>query len=217
MAGTAGAAGSVIRWYFDLVSPFSWLALPEVEALAAGRAVAPVPVLFAGLLRHWGQLGPAEIPPKRLLTYRTVVFEAARRGIALRFPPRHPFSPLGGLRLLSALGPDFGQVRAAFETVWAEGTDIGEPAGFARLAARLGLEERAAASLAEGARERLRDATAAAAAAGVFGVPTLWIGGTGFWGADAMGLARAVLADPGMLERGEMARLAGLPGVERRR
>ena len=71
-------------WYFDVISPFSYLALGEVEQLAERMNVLYRPILFAALLQHWSHLGPAEIPPKRLHTYRLCVFEAARRGIAFR-------------------------------------------------------------------------------------------------------------------------------------
>ncbi len=53
--------------------------------------------------------------------------------------------------------------------------------------------------------------------AGVFGVPSLVAGGAVFWGLDALPMAEAALEDAGLLERGEMGRLAGLPvGAERR-
>ena len=57
-----------IAWYFDTVSPFSYLALPAVEALAAGRPVAFRPLVLGAVLAHWGTVGPAELPPKRLHT-----------------------------------------------------------------------------------------------------------------------------------------------------
>ncbi|MBX9700857.1 MAG: DsbA family protein, partial [Acetobacteraceae bacterium] len=117
-----------LRWYFDLVSPFSWLALPRLEALAARHRVAFRPVVLGAILAHWGSTGPAELAPKRLHTYRLVQFQAERAGIALRFPPRHPFNPLAALRLLTALGAPAAAVRSAFEFVWAEGRDPSGPA-----------------------------------------------------------------------------------------
>src|SRR5213592_3302013 len=57
-----------VDWYFDFVSPYSYIALHRLRELDC--SVAYKPVLFAGLLGHWGQKGPAEIAPKRLWTYR---------------------------------------------------------------------------------------------------------------------------------------------------
>ena len=79
-----------ITWYFDVVSPFSWIALPAVEALAARHPVTLCPVVLGGVLGHWGTVGPAELAPKRLHTYRLSQFLADRAGLHMRFPPRHP-------------------------------------------------------------------------------------------------------------------------------
>ena len=62
------------------------------------------PVLFAGLLEHWGQKGPAEVPVKRRWTYRWCTWWARELGIPFRFPAAHPFNPLPHLRLALACG-----------------------------------------------------------------------------------------------------------------
>ena len=205
----------MLTWYFDVISPFSWLALPEVEAI--GGEVDYQPVLFSALLKHWGQLGPAEIGPKRLPTYRLCVWIAAQRGIPFRMPPVHPFNPLAALRLLHAVGPDRARARTAMEVVWHEGRDVSAPDGLAYLAERLGIADPAECIEASGAREKLRAATDRAIQHGVFGVPTLEVDRELFWGVDAMPLARAYIDDPETLSRGEMGRLAQLPGMERSR
>jgi 2-hydroxychromene-2-carboxylate isomerase len=204
-----------ITWYFDTVSPFSYLALPTVEALAARRAVALRPVVLGALLVHWGTVGPAEVPPKRLHTYRLCQFLADRAGVPMRFPPRHPFRSIESLRLLTALGATLPAVRTMFEFVWREGRDPSDPADFAALRERFpALDARGL----DDAKAGLREATDAAVAAGVFGVPTLRIGTELFWGVDAIPMAKAYLGDGSLLSRGEMARLADLPyGVEQRR
>ena len=99
-------------------------------------------------------------------------------------------------------------MRTAFDFVWREGRDPSEPAEFAALRERLpdaegrGLDE---------AKAGLREATDAAIAAGVFGVPTLRIGAELFWGVDAIPMAEAYLEDRALLGRGEMARLRRSP------
>ncbi|MBV8614256.1 MAG: 2-hydroxychromene-2-carboxylate isomerase [Acetobacteraceae bacterium] len=205
-----------VTWYFDLVSPFSYLALPRVEALARHRPVLFRPVVLAALLKHWGQLGPAEIPPKRLHTYRLCQFMAERAGLAFRFPPRHPFRSLDALRLLAALDGRADAVRAAFDFVWVEGRDPSEPAERDALCARLGVGDFEALVTARAAKDRLRAWTDEATDAGVFGVPSLAVDGAVFWGVDALEMARAYLDDPDTLTRGEMARLANLPSGVRR-
>lgn len=205
-------------WTFDVISPFSYLALPRIEALARERPVALRPVLFGALLAHWGGVGPAEIGPKRLHTYRLCQFLAGQAGIPLRFPPRHPFQSLAAQRLITALDARPEVVRTVFDFVWAEGRDPGEPSELAALAERLGVADAEALIARTDAKARLRAATESAAGEGVFGVPTLSVDGEIFWGVDAMPLAEAFLADRDLFASAEMARLPTLPvGVERRR
>lgn len=203
-------------WHFDVVSPFAYLALPAVEALAARRPVVLRPVVLGAVLNHWGQLGPAEIAPKRVHTYRLCQFLAEGAGVPLRFPPAHPFRSLDALRLLAALDGAPAAVRTVFDFIWAEGRDPSDLLERAALCARLGISDPDALIAARDAKARLRAWTDEAIAAGVFGVPTLAVGRALFWGLDAMPLAQAALDDPALLERGEMARLGALPvGVER--
>ena len=51
-----------IEFWFDVISPFAYLAFERLPQVLEGcnYAVEYRPVLFAGLLRHWGQKGPAE-------------------------------------------------------------------------------------------------------------------------------------------------------------
>lgn len=212
------ADNPAITWYFDTLSPFAWIALPAVEALAARRPVTLAPVVLGAVLAHWGSIGPAELPPKRLHTYRLSQFMADRAGLPMRYPPRHPFRSLEVQRLLTALGATPAAVRTAFEFVWREGRDAGERQEFAALCGRLGVADYEGLVAAQGTRATLRATTEAATAAGIFGVPTLRIGTENFWGVDALPLAKAYLADPGLFAGGEMARLATIPAaVERKR
>ena len=94
-----------VSWVFDVISPFAYLAFSRLEELPDGVELQLVPVLLAALLNHFGQRGPAEIPPKRRFTYRFVLWRARRLGLPLRMPPAHPFNPLAALRLIIAAGP----------------------------------------------------------------------------------------------------------------
>ena len=209
--------GKTIVWYYDVISPFAYLALAGIEALARRQSLRTQPIVFGAVLAHWGQLGPAEIPPKRLHTYRQCQFLADQTGIAFCFPPRHPFRSLDMLRLLTALDSRPDVVRAVFDAVWAEGRDLGERDERDALCRQLGIDDYEALIARTDAKIRLRDGTEAAIGAGVFGVPTLAIDEELFWGLDAMPMAEAYLADPQLLAHGEMVRIQTLPtGVERR-
>ena len=205
------------RWYFDFISPFSYLHLKLFDRIAAPLEIEPVPVLFAGLLKSAGQKGPAEIPAKRVQTYRYCNWFARHEGIAMRFPPRHPFNPLFALRLAIVRGPTLGVVQTIFDTIWKEGRDPEEPETQAILAQRLGVEDATIATAAPQVKAKLQENTAAAVARGLYGVPTFDIGGELFWGADSLGMMNEFLRDPRYFEEAEMARVSTLPvGAARR-
>lgn len=192
-------------WYFDVISPFSYLALGEVEVLSQTTAIKMKPVLFAGLLKHWGQLGPAEIPAKRVHVYRQCIWEAEQRKLPFRLPPAHPFNPINALRLLCALDASPASVRHVMDKIWREGEAL-EGDSWDALCREMGIDSFARLIEETNAKDQLRVNTDEAISKGVFGVPTLVIDDELFWGADAMPMARAYLSDPAFLRAGEMAR-----------
>jgi 2-hydroxychromene-2-carboxylate isomerase len=209
-----------VVWHFDFISPYAYLQFAAHPDLFARDDVRLSPVLFAGLLGYWGHKGPAELPTKRVHTYRQIVFRARELGVPLRFPPAHPFNPLHVLRLAIALGTGTQVVRTIFDFIWAEGRSPTDE--WRALCARLGMSDDGAAGHDEAVKARLRDNTSAAVAAGVFGVPTFAVAradGSGtelFWGEDATAMLRAYLADPGVLDDAEMRRVSDLPEAARR-
>lgn len=200
-----------VVWFFDFVSPFAYLQWPRVQALAAREPVTLRPVLFAGVLNHLGIKGPAEIPGKRLFTYRLVQWRAQQAKRPLRFPPGHPFNPIAALRLCIAAGTTPEAVTAIFDWIWRDGHAGDTAMALAPVAARLGIGDVEAAIAAPEVKAALRTNYEAAVAAGIFGVPTLAVGGELFWGEDAHALAEAVVDDPTLLESHEMRRLRTLP------
>lgn len=202
-------------WYFDFISPFAYIGLARLAPLAGQLELRYRPVLFAGLLNHWGQKGPAEIPPKKTWTFRYCTWWAASQGIALRAPAVHPFNPLPYLRLAIAAGNTPDAIRRIFEALWTTGVNLADTDAFAALAHDLQVD---LARLADpGIKDSLRRETDAAAARGVFGVPTLIVDDELFWGADALEFAQAYLDDPGIVATAEMRRAANLPAGATRR
>ena len=206
-----------IRWYFDFISPFAYLQWPKVRALAARQRVDFMPILFAGLLDRNGNKGPAEIPGKRLFTYRHVLWQAQQQDLPLKFPPTHPFNPLPALRLCLAAGNSAEAIDAIFHWLWAEGRAADSLEAIAPLAAALGVADPTQALAAAEVKNALRDNFERAVAENVFGVPTLSVDGELFWGNDAFAFAQAVIADPTILSAPAMQALSALPiGIARR-
>ena len=203
-------------FHFDVLSPFAWLAFQRLPQVLEGisHEVEYRPLLLAGLLTHFGQKGPAEVEPKRVWTFRQVHWLAAQHGIPLDTPASHPFNPLALQRLAVACGPNRRVVEALFRHVWVGGADANEPARLAALAQQLapardpGSDE---------VKAELRRNTEAAAAAGIFGVPTLEWEGRLFWGLDALPMLRDALSGGAWFDGPAWnAEAAPRPGVTRR-
>ena len=188
-----------ITFYLDFISPYACLAFEDLPEALIGTSysVRYVPVLFAGMLKHHGQLGPAEIAPKREWTYRQVLWLAHRRGIPLELPASHPFNPLALLRLALACSPASTPgmpsrytCETIFRHVWRGGGDAVEAQRLQALTAQLSppLDPDS-----ETVKAQLRANTAQAIALGVFGVPAFAVDNKLFWGLDALPMLREYL------------------------
>ena len=208
----------IIHFYFDFISPYAYLAFEALPKSLQGIScsVNYQPVLFAGLLKHHGQLGPAEIPGKREWTYRQVLWQARQLGIDLDLPESHPFNPLGLLRLALACSPHQHPNRriceAIFRHAWLGGAAADDPVRLAHLSAQLQPE---CSVDDQRVKEQLKGDTEQALARGVFGVPTFEVDGQLFWGLDSLPMLTAYLqGDTSVLRDGELARRVR-PGVTR--
>ncbi|MBW3097755.1 2-hydroxychromene-2-carboxylate isomerase [Pseudohoeflea coraliihabitans] len=211
-----------IDFYYDLISPFAHVALARLKQFPEAYEIRPVPVLLGAILGHWGQKGPAEISAKRLHTYRLACFLAEQAGLAMRFPPRHPFNPLGALRLLAGAndgaGADLATVRKAFEFIFEHGRAPDEASELAAFAEWIDVPVALASD--EAAKARLRANTEQAISAGVFGVPAFVPAGDHapvFWGVDSMPMLQAWLEDDDLFARPPYAALEQVRiGIERK-
>ena len=206
------------EWFFDFISPFSYLQLDTVQAWRQRLQITPVPIAFGAVLNNTGTLGPAEVPGKREFMYRHIVWQAEHAGIALKFPPAHPFNPLTALRLCIAAGTTWESVEVIFRHIWREGRAGVTADDLADVARTLGVANVEQAVSDPAVKAQLRTNTDDAIAAGVFGVPTLRVGGELFWGNDASAMVEEWLDDPLRFASAEYRRVGALPtGVERRR
>lgn len=204
-----------LDWYFDFISPFAYLQWRQLRRDHADVALNPKPVLFAAILNHVGQLGPAEIPQKRRHTYRMVVWQARELGVPLAFPPAHPFNPLPALRLCLAAPDRHAAVDAIFAHLWEHGRQGDSIETLAGVAAALGIDDPAGAIARDEVKRELMANGEEALQLGLFGVPTLKVGNELFWGNDATGLALAYARDPGAMDA-QMQQLDAIPQAVQR-
>jgi 2-hydroxychromene-2-carboxylate isomerase len=202
-----------ITFHLDFISPYAYLAFEQLPLTLMGLSYSVTyrPVLLGALLRHHGQLGPAEIPAKRDWTYRHVQWLGHAHEVELAMPSIHPFNPLPLLRLAIACAQGGDPNRYVCETllrhVWRGGDDALDAT---RLQA---LREKLAPALepdSDEVKARLRQNTDEAIARGVFGVPAFTVDDKLFWGFDALPMLRNYLdgdtwfAGPGWTDVGKV-------------
>lgn len=195
-----------VEFYYDLVSPYSYLAYGRVERICEkyGADLVLKPVLLGALHKAAGIKAPVESPMKARYQERDIRRWARRYGLPLRFPDPFPFRTLKTMRAAlycESLGklPEF--TREAFALYWEEG---GAPKGFeeacedgplAEVARRIEVEpeELLAGASAQEAKDALRAATEEALGRGVFAAPTFFVEDEMFWGNDRLDFVEEAL------------------------
>ena len=166
--------------FYDVGSPYAYLAVERAEAVFG---VMPVlrPVLLGGLFKLSGRsswaLGDAE---RRARGMADVERRARAYGLPpVRWPQPWPSDYLMAMRMCVHVGDDF--ARAAMRAAFTQGVDLSDPANVLAIADGSG-----AGHDSPQVKAGLREATAAAHARGVFGVPTVAVGEELFWGDDRL-------------------------------
>lgn len=205
---------SSLHFYFDFISPyayFAWRQLPEF-CKTHGLELKVHPVVFGKLLDHWGQLGPAEIQPKRQWLAAYCMRYAHLNGFDYNPPKFHPYNPLPSLRMAlpAVSGKDHARViTRIFEAGWSEGEDLSDPDRLLELLEASGID---CASYSQqinetSVKEGLIAETADAIAKGVFGVPTIIVGDRLFWGNDQFEHIELLLSGKDPVDPGKIAAL----------
>lgn len=185
-----------IEFYFDLVSPYGYLASTQIEALAAryGREVDWKPVLLGITVMKIMGLPPLMQTP---LKKDYVLHDKARMARLLGVPmAAHGLDGVNSLAASRAFlwlkARDTGLAKRfakrIYARLWVEGRDITPPDVVADEAAALGADRAEVLDAVDSAemKQALKDAVAAAVAKGVFGVPTFIVDGEPLWGVDRL-------------------------------
>ena len=209
-----------IHFYLDFISPYAWLAFDALPQSLQGISYRVVhkPVVLGAMLKHHGQLGPAEIPAKRDWAYRQVQWQARVQGTPLQLPASHPFNSLGLLRLATACDvagePNRFVCEKIFRHVWCSGLEAADAERLATLSADLA--PRADVGSDE-VKKLLKKNTDEALALKLFGVPSFVVDGQVFWGSDALPMLRAYLQGDPWFQSTDWTSVAQLPvGIQRK-
>lgn len=190
-------------FYFDLGSPYAYLAAERVNGLFAEADLPPPewqPILLGALFQRFDRSSWAD-GPGRSDGMREVKRRADSCGLQeLRWPEPFPGNTLFAMRTATyakQIGRAVSFSLAAFRQAFAAGRDLTERDNVLLAAAACELHPRAVHSAVESraTKAALREATDRAGDLGVTGVPSLVVGSEVFWGDDrlddALAAARA--------------------------
>jgi 2-hydroxychromene-2-carboxylate isomerase len=185
-------------FYYDLGSPYSWLAAERVNS---ELPEVPVwrPILLGGLFKELGRRSWATTDA-RDDGMREVERRAAAYGLPeVRWPDPWPHNTLLAMRAATyatSIGKGVSFALSAFRQAFVGGRDLSQPDNVIIAAAACELHPNAVTRAVEQqtVKEALKSATEEALARGVVGVPSLAIGEQIFWGDDRLSeAARAVM------------------------
>ena len=190
-------APEAVTFYFDVGSPYAYLAATRVEAL--GAPVDWQPVLLGAIFKATGRSSWARgDEERRRRGIEEIERRAERYGLPpLRLPDGWPSDYLAAMRVATYARRE-GRAReyalAAGRAAFAEGRDLSDAEAALDVAAEIGLDREAtrAAIASREVKDELRAATDEAHSRGVFGVPTIAVGRELFWGDDRLEEAAAL-------------------------
>ena len=187
---------TAIEFFFDLVSPYSYLASEKIEELAKqnNRELIWKPFLLGGLFKALdAPPAPGLLPYKKPYLFKDLDRLAKFHGIPFNTPSEFPRLTVKPLRaLLSQPKEDLPEaVHQLYRAYWVEDRDISDASVLADLLSAEAVEKTGDPEI----KQSLIQATDEAVSRGLFGAPTFLVGQEMFFGHDRMDLLEAFLQD----------------------
>jgi 2-hydroxychromene-2-carboxylate isomerase len=189
-----------LEFFYDYVSPFSYLANSQLQALAqrTGAELVYRPFFLGGVMQATGNQPPATLPARAKYMPKDIARWVRRYGVPFRFNPNFPMNTLHAMRaaLAAQEQSSFPVYHAAlFRAAWAEPVNLADVAVLRDVIAKTGLdaERIVARASADEIKERLKANTAEAVERGAFGAPSLFVGDEIFFGNDRLDFVEEAL------------------------
>lgn len=181
-------------FYFDVVSPASYLAWTQLERVIATTQAELVyrPVFLAGVFKAAANPSPLMNPKKNKYILHDFLRYAEFYRVPMQINAAFPFNTLLVMRLLCMLEAHTEQytriVDALFRAAWVENLNIADIEVVTSILQNLDLDAQALLDLAQTdqAKAQLAQRTEDAVARGVFGAPTFFVGDEMFFGQDRL-------------------------------
>ena len=181
------------EFYFDFVSPYSFLAHKEIRKIEKSNEVKIkyMPILLGGLHNLAGIKAPGFIPIKAKYMIKDCKLWAEKYNIAFKFNNYFPIKTLDLMRcVLVAEKKGFLQnfINKVFDSIWKDGLNLNDHIIVEKLLKNLDINPKT--FLMESADSKIKDElkrrTDDAFKKGIFGAPSFIINNKVFWGQDRL-------------------------------
>lgn len=177
-----------IEFYFDFLSPYSYLAWTWVRTQPYEFEF--YPVSMATIIASYDTKGPAQIEPKRNYLFKDLLRSTKMHNIPFTTPKHLPFNSLYALRLalLSSAGDKQKDIiDCIYRAGWEKGLDIGSDDVLKEVLKENNLysDELIEKMESKNARIDLKANVERALQREIFGVPSFVVDGEMFWGYDS--------------------------------
>lgn len=184
-----------VEFYFDLGSPYSYLAYYRLLQMAEQQEIQIVykPILLGGVFKATGNRSPIEIPVKGVYSILDMQRWSEYYHIPMHMNPHFPMNTLTLMRILTGVQllhlEKFEQVlKLLFDAMFGTPQNLNEPTVLAEVLKPSGFSVEDIMSMvqSEVVKQKLITETEQAIQRGIFGAPTFFVGDEMYWGQDRL-------------------------------
>ena len=184
-----------VEFYFDLGSPYSYLAYYRLLQMEEQQEIQIVykPILLGGVFKATGNRSPIEIPVKGAYSILDMQRWAEYYHIPMQMNPHFPMNTLTLMRILTGVQllhlEKFEQVlKLLFDAMFGTPQNLNEPAVLAEVLKPSGFSVEDIMSMVQSdvVKQKLITETEQAIQRGIFGAPTFFVGDEMYWGQDRL-------------------------------
>ena len=184
-----------VEFYFDLGSPYSYLAYYRLLQIAEQQEIQVVykPILLGGVFKATGNRSPIEVPVKGVYSILDMQRWAEYYQIPMQMNPHFPMNTLTLMRILTGVQllhlEKFEQVlKLLFDAMFGTPQNLNEPTVLAEVLKPSGFSVEDIMSMVQSdvVKQKLITETEQAIQRGIFGAPTFFVGDEMYWGQDRL-------------------------------
>ena len=192
-----------VEFYFDLGSPYSYLAYYRLLQMAERQEIQIVykPILLGGVFKATGNRSPIEIPVKGAYSILDMQRWAEYYQIPMQMNPHFPMNTLTLMRILTGVQllhlEKFEQVlKLLFDAMFGTPQNLNELTVLAEVLKPSGFSVEDIMSMvqSEVVKQKLITETEQAIQRGIFGAPTFFVGDEMYWGQDRLHFVEQALS-----------------------